>query len=194
MFTEAEWSFIFRGMSVMEDVASLFQSDRRGPTPLVEAYLARVHSGVKDPAVLSHFGHWLTREQADELVALYDGDTVVSDTKDDILGALVAYPWASRDVRFAVLRKRLSTCVDFLWNFEYADADWRTFDDSQLLELIDGCNCILGHAAMAQELCRRSLEPAQLRAFVRDRVSSPAPLQFTEALQCAATLCTTQAF
>jgi hypothetical protein len=181
VFSEAEWSFILSDLSLMEPVALSFRRDKRRPTPLVEAYLARVRSsGGQDASMLSHFGHWLTREEADQLVALYDGHTFQSGYKDVCLGALVARSWASRDVRFAVLRKRLGKCADFHWNFESGGVDWGSFDDSQLLELIDGWDGVLGQAAMAQELCRRKLEPKQLRAIVRDRLSAPTPLTVAE--------------
>jgi hypothetical protein len=120
------------------------------------------------------FGHWFTREEADEVVALYDRGSFEDGAKQvRWLGALVSQPWASPDVRFAVMRKRLSASALFHNELQHDGADWAAFDDDELLELIDRCDTLLGHDAVAKELCLRGLVQQQVRTFVDLAMEDP---------------------
>jgi hypothetical protein len=65
-----------------------------------------------------------------------------------------------------VLRRRLEMSSEFSYDLQHKGADWTAFDDAQLLELINCCERLVRHDAVAKELCRRGLVQKQVRTFV----------------------------
>jgi hypothetical protein len=177
VFSEEEWAVLPSDWATMQEVAQLFRRDRR-PDRLVSAYVANIRRELQGVLTVFSFGHWFTREEADELVALYDIGSFEDGAKQARwLGAVVSQPWASPDVRFAVMRKRLGASALFHNELQHKGADWTAFGDDELLELIKCCDALLGHDAVAKELCRRGLEPRQLRGFVGPAMEDPDVLE-----------------
>jgi hypothetical protein len=170
IFSEDEWCVLLSEAPGLEQMAKLYQRGGR-PSYLVSKFLGLVREVTHLEGALLAVSHWLTQREADELIALYDGPTFGNAYEQAcFLGCLLSRSSASPSVRFAVLRKRLEHSPAFHYEVEHEGADWAAFNNAQLSELIHCCRDLLGHIAVANELCRRRLVPLQLPAFVRDKM------------------------
>jgi hypothetical protein len=186
VFSEEEWEFLLNRTSFLQILARLFHRERR-PNRIVAAFLLNARRELQVAQNMTCFGpRWVTREEADELVVMYDGLTPQRDPAHlQFLAVLLSRPWASRSLRFAVLRKLLSETPRLHHDLVCAGADWAVFDDAELRQLVSCCDDLLGHDAVAQELCRRRLEPRELQGEREFRLC-----RLGKRWRCAATLCT----
>ncbi len=163
-FSREEWQTLGSEEKTVQLLPKVLRNSGR-PEQLVAICLERTRAKESIACVfLPLVARWLTQAEAEELIALFDRQ-VRQAGESTGLGWLLTRPWASLEMRTAVLLKRL-TDAGFAESLDEVDAEWSAFIDAQLEEFALRCSLLFEQEAVAKELCRRGLPTQSLRSGV----------------------------